>query len=329
MLRPLFRILAGAAAMAPALSATAATPASSPYAALAALEARVAAIGFRLTTANAAWCPALQPQFGWIWGDPRLYREEDRPAALAAYRAGSSGAPFLAAVAPGSPAALAGLTMGEPVYATGDVALPDPDGDAFARVDAVERRFAEGPATDTIAITARNDTTVRLTPVAGCTSDFRVEARDRPAGGADGRVVRISAGLAQYASDDAELAAAVAHEVAHNILRHPQRLEAAGVDRGVLKQFGRNARLIRQTEVEADRLSIWLLGGAGYDPAAAVRFWQKFGRKKGPVLIQPGTHPRWQARVKVLEGEIAAMRAAAAAGAPPKPPLAAAPPPLE
>ena len=56
-----------------AVPAGAATPADpSPYVSFAALEARVAAIGFRLTTANAAWCPVQQPQFGWIWGDPRL-----------------------------------------------------------------------------------------------------------------------------------------------------------------------------------------------------------------------------------------------------------------
>src|SRR3546814_18979785 len=61
----------------------------SPYAALAAAEARVAAIGFRLTTENAAWCPARQPQFGWIWGDPRLYDKARRPAALSAYGARS------------------------------------------------------------------------------------------------------------------------------------------------------------------------------------------------------------------------------------------------
>src|SRR3546814_12794439 len=67
---------------APSMAAAEPSPAEpSPYAALAGAEARVAAIGFRLTTENAAWCPARQPQFGWIWGAPRLYdadRSEER-----------------------------------------------------------------------------------------------------------------------------------------------------------------------------------------------------------------------------------------------------------
>src|SRR3546814_19209974 len=64
------------------MAAAAPSPAEpSPYAALAGAEARVAAIGFRLTTENAAWCPARQPQFGWIWGDPRLYDAHQRAEA--------------------------------------------------------------------------------------------------------------------------------------------------------------------------------------------------------------------------------------------------------
>ena len=65
-----------------------------------------------------------------------------------------------------------------------------------------------------------------------------------------------------------------------------QHLDAAGVDRGRFKELGRSARLFRQTEAEADRLSVWLLAGAGYDPEAAARFWRKFGRRKGRRLAR-------------------------------------------
>src|SRR3546814_5341547 len=73
---------------APSMAAAEPSPAEpSPYAALAGAEARVAAIGFRLTTENAAWCPARQPQFGWIWGDPRLYDADQRAEALGVHGA--------------------------------------------------------------------------------------------------------------------------------------------------------------------------------------------------------------------------------------------------
>src|SRR3546814_2637053 len=82
--RPLL-LLAIVTVAAPAIAAAPAEDAEDGvYAELAALEARVAAIGFRLTTANAGWCPVRQEQFGWIWGDPRLYDDRHRSAALAA-----------------------------------------------------------------------------------------------------------------------------------------------------------------------------------------------------------------------------------------------------
>ena len=76
--------------------------------------------------------------------------------------------------------------------------------------------------------------------------------------------------------------------------RHRVRLDAgAACARGFLGNFGRNARRIRETEVEADRLSVYLMERAGYDPEAAVRFWSRFGRRGLNFLGSP-THPNWR-----------------------------------
>ena len=313
---------------APVLEAAPAAP--SPYAALASIEARVAAIGFRLTTANAAWCPVRQPQFGWIWGDPRLYAADRRPEALTAYRAADHNHAFIAALAPASPAASAGVTVGTAVVGMGSAPVPDGVGDhPFARITAIETSVAALPVDAPLVLHTGAGHIVSVTPIAGCASDFRVETSDRPAAVADGRMVLVNQGLADFATDDAELAAAIAHELAHNILRHRARLDAAGVDRGLGKQFGRNARLFKQTEVEADRLSVWLLAGAGYDPAAAARFWSRFGQRKGRPMFQASTHPNWRDRVASLEAEAAAIASLRKAGQPLHPPLVGAPPPLE
>ncbi|SEH19501.1 hypothetical protein SAMN05428974_3494 [Sphingopyxis sp. YR583] len=309
----------------------AAAPAEqSPYAALAAIEARVATIGFRLTTANADWCPVRQPQFGWIWGDPRLYTADQRAEALAAYGAGDGVHAFIAALAPHSPAASAGMRVGTSITGIAGAPVPDGAGDhPFARITAIEGDMAARPLDTAIALHVGAGHIVHVTPVAGCVSDFRVEANEKPGAVADGRMVLVNQGLADFAADDEELAAAIAHELAHNILRHRARLDAAGVDRGLGKQFGRNARLFKQTEIEADRLSVWLLAGAGYDPASAARFWTRFGQRKGRPLFQAGTHPPWRERVAILEAEAAAVAAARATGRPLRPPLIDDPAPLE
>ena len=71
--------------------------------------------------------------------------------------------------------------------------------------------------------------------------------------------------------------------------------------RGFLGNFGSNARRIRETEIEADRLSVYLMERAGYDPAAAVRFWSRFGRRGLNFLGSP-THPNWRRRIAVVRG---------------------------
>lgn len=302
----------------------------SPYAALAAAEARVAAIGFRLTTENAAWCPVRQPQFGWIWGDPRLYDADRRAEALGVYGADDQVHAFIAALAPTSPAASAGIGVGTPVTGIGETPVPDGVSDhPFARITAIETRLAAQPPDAALSLHVGAGRVVDIMPRPGCASDFRVEANEKPGAVADGRLVLVNQGLVDFSPDDAELAAAIAHELAHNILRHRARLDAAGVDRGLAKQFGRNARMFKQTEIEADRLSVWLLAGAGYDPAAAARFWSRFGQRKGRPLFQASTHPSWRDRVAALEAEASAIAAARMLGRPLHPPLIDAPPPLE
>lgn len=326
-IRPILALLA---LLAPPFASAAPNAAPSPYAALAATEARVAAIGFRLTTANAAWCPVRQAQMGIIWGDRRLYDERQWESARAAYETGAFDTSFVAAAAPGSPAGRSGLKKGDAIAWVDFRPLDEGDGsDPFGRIAALERLLAARSADAKIMIGLTDGRTIPLRMVPGCVSDFRVEPKEKPGAVADGRLVLINQGLADFTADDNELAAAIAHELAHNILRHRERLDAVGVDRGLGKQFGRSARLFRQTEIEADRLSVWLLAGADYDPAAAARFWSKFGQRSGRPLFQAGTHPGWRDRVKALEAEAATIAAARAAGQPLRPPLVDAPPPLE
>src|SRR3546814_18353503 len=91
----------------------------------------------------------------------------------------------------------------------------------------------------------------------------------------------------------------------------------------------RTDTLFPYTTLFRSRLSVWLLAGAGYDPAAAARFWSRFGQRKGRPLFQASTHPSWRDRVAALEAEAATIAAARMLGRPLHPPLIDAPPPLE
>ena len=118
----------------------------------------------------------------------------------------------------------------------------------------------------------------------------------------DGRVIQIDYGLAAAANDN-QLAVIFAHELGHAVLEHRRRLGAAGVSKGFFGEFGKNGKLNRQAEIEADRMSVHLLADAGYDPRIAPAFWRSpLGRRVGNGLSF--VYPNAEARAKLLDGEI-------------------------
>ncbi len=108
--------------------------------------------------------------------------------------------------------------------------------------------------------------------------------------------IYVTRGLLALANDTAEVAAVMAHEIAHVTARHAlQRAEvekrsalfsqAASVieDAGKTRSFQAYAQLSvasfsRQQEIEADQIGVRTIARAGYDPFAASRFLQALGR---------------------------------------------------
>lgn len=106
-----------------------------------------------------------------------------------------------------------------------------------------------------------------------------------------GGYLYITRGLLALANDSSELAAVIAHEMAHVLANHGiqrARLEArealagrvisevwqdrADVEQSKLRGKLRLAQFSREQELEADTIGIDLIAKAGFDPYAAVRF---------------------------------------------------------
>jgi hypothetical protein len=272
------------------------------YRALVEQDLRLATIGYRLASANAPFCKRLAPNPGWVIHDIAQYPDEATAQAAFGF-----GQPIqIAATVQGAPADSAGVKAGDDFVGLDEATIYWPampvGQTGYERMASFRQLLGErwaGRSTLPVRVSRRGsevNAAINANPV--CASEFWVDARQKTDAGADGDQVRVTAGMMAFAADDTELAAVVAHELAHNLLGH--RALLAGVKR-------KKNKAILETEIAADQLSVWLMANAGYDAGAAVRFWQRYGPKTGLGIFSDSTHLRWKNRVKVLQAEINRM----------------------
>ncbi len=145
-----------------------------------------------------------------------------------------------------------------------------------------------------------------------------------------GKIV-VFKGIAQYARNEAGLAAVIAHEVAHAVARHSgERLSqqialrgAIGLGGEILRtkdgKLDQKSRLLlgvlgmgcmvgvvlpysRIHEFEADRIGQIYMAAAGYDPEESLKLWNRMTKiNKPPVPEWLCTHPATQDRIEKLK----------------------------
>ncbi|MCW3848509.1 M48 family metallopeptidase [Sphingomonas sp. LB-2] len=280
-------------------------------------------IGYRLAAANVSLCAATTPLTGFSIHDLSQYSADQQADARAAF--GFIADPLVLAVAPDSPAAAAGLREGDALVSIdGGAIAPARPGSrrSYSRIETLLAQLDRAAADHMLDLGVRRDgrlLTIHAPAPEGCPSRFQTKVSGTIDSLADGIYVEITTGAMDFAGEEDQIAAIVAHELAHNILHHRERLNAVGIRRGLLGQFGRNARRIRQTEEEADILSVYLLDRAGYSPQAIVKFWEHYDRAHILGFLAAPTHPSPKARIAMVERETARIVAMKAAGETPRP----------
>lgn len=278
--------------------------------ALRGVDGRMATIAWRLQTGNAALCRALQPTPGFQLHAVDQYAGDAEADARATF--GFATPVQVEAVAPGSPAALAGIAADDGLVSVNGEPAPRPgpaSAGTSATRDAADALIARQPADRPLVLTLqrtgrRRTVTIPATP--GCRSAFEVLLGPGLTAKSDGRIVQVSVRFFETLPDD-KIAAIVAHELSHTILDHRARLEVAGAHWGLLAEFGRDGELFRRTEDDADRLSVHLLRNAGYDPQAAVRFWREDGGSIDGGPFRGASHGSAKARADAIAAEIATL----------------------
>jgi hypothetical protein len=270
-------------------------------------DSRLQSIGWRLAVGNARFCANAAPAIGLLLQDMANYAAPARMRAAA----GIAGEVAVQAVASGSPSAAAGLLPNDEIVAIDGesmAALPPAKARSWQRLTGLHDRIDQSLARDgNVELEwrrgngARQRTIVR--GVLACPGRFELLDRGGKAS-ADGDRVLIGREFVGTDYVEDEFAAALAHEYAHNLLRH----------RAWLDEHGRGRRNARRTEREADRLMPWLLANAGYDPSAAVRFFERWGPRHDGWIFRARDHDGWDERRDFVAIEIARIEALKASG---------------
>ena len=270
---------------------------AAPYVALQQRDQKLFAAGWRLVTGNAPLCDRTVIATGALLHDAATYPDPaDARASL-----GLRGDIAVQVVAADSPADRGGLDAGVTLVRLNNVAIEmqfPPTEPRWQRLNdlatALDTIMARDGSADLTWLEADGRAvTRRIGGARACATRFEVAGIGQRAA-ADGERVVFGDRFPGFAWPEEEFAAAVAHELAHNLLLHRQWLA----------QNGRTRSNIRLTEQEADRLTPWLMANAGYDPTAAVRFMRRWGPQHDGGLFRRRTHAGWDERADVIAAEL-------------------------
>jgi beta-barrel assembly-enhancing protease len=256
---------------------------------------RVATVGARLArAAGADLCPGQHlSTSGLVVQDAAQYSAATRDDARLALGLGDG--PTVVGIAAGVTAQ--GVQVGDVIAAVNGVAIATkPRAGAYARVAQVEDAIegASGPQIMLDVLRGGTAQRVALSPVEGCRSRFQIVRGGLGTTQADGRYVQISDGMMALGATDDGLAAVVAHELSHNILRHNELKTAS-----------------KQAEYEADALSVRLVARAGYDLDAVLPFWESLRKRSDYGIFADGSHPGWRKRIAALAAAVSSAKEAA------------------
>lgn len=284
-------------------------------------DAALADVGERIARAAAPLCPVITHGAGIVVQAISQYSESYRP--IAARSLGIGAYPTVVHVVPGGSAQQSGLQAGDQIMAIDREPLPrrpvlenkakETMADTVAALDALDRGLMDGRA----ELEVLRDGRIMRISVSGtvtCAVRFEVRPDESNNASAASRVVQVADNLVDPAKTATDLAPLVAHEVSHIALNHAESLrEHQG---GFLPGFGRGGKLLRASEIAADRLSVYLLAWAGYRPRDAIAFWTRFGRATDQGIFSDRTHPGWKTRVTAIQMEVVRIEAQRAAGQP-------------
>src|SRR5262249_54146069 len=194
--------------------------------------------------------------------------------------------PTVLFVLPESPADVAGMKPRDVVQSVNGVSTAD--------TNAISGLTDTLPPHTPITFVVTRDSqplSITVTPDKACHYRVRLDPQQIINAFADGRQILVARGMMSFARDDNELALVLAHEMAHNLMKHiDAKKQNAGVglladiavvllSRGQVRntnfgQIGATA-YSQEFEAEADYVGLYIMANAGIPISNAPNFWRR------------------------------------------------------
>jgi len=276
--------------------------------------ARVDTVAFHIRVANREFCNNVGAQLGLyavtVQSLPRKYRSYSNEALNVSWTK-----PTVISVVAGSPAAAAGIKVGDQILMLDEDPVPPTSTAGF--IAGYVRSRGEQP----VRVSARRDGVDRIltvTPILACAIPINYVTTDEANAATFDDQIVINSGIVTLTRTDAQLAVVIGHELAHANLGHhgKQRVNmvlgmvgGAAIDGGFalggLYTGGTFAKHLGQAgamaysvdfEREADYVGAYYAARAGYEVAGTEEFWRAMGQTHPDSIRFATTHPTAPAR---------------------------------
>jgi len=254
-------------------------------------------VGWPVLTENAELCPKTRSAIGVKTHSAKSYSKRLRPAAGRVLGADDIDRVFQ--IADGSPAALAGVKLG-------DVIIDD-----MGEPAKIQNMWDE-LLSDNILTIRRGDVVLDLPiePILACDYNLRLSGSSIINAYADGKNITFTAGMMDFVESDQELALIIGHELAHNTMGHIRKTIG-----NYVVTFGAT-RYTRPFESEADYVGLYYMVRAGYSPENVEAFWKRLSLLAPKNINRAKTHPTFPDRYLLIAAARKEIQAKQAAGTP-------------
>ncbi|MYL99808.1 PDZ domain-containing protein [Novosphingobium sp. FGD1] len=241
--------------------------------------ARLGSIEFALRRAAGDSCEERSAAIGVRIDSLQAYPPGDRGAVR--QLTGLGDLPQVVAVAPGSPAARAGVQAGDEIAAVNGESVSAIEAridEPSLIADALEEAIADTRSDAPLVLELRRagkPWQAQPEPMHLCAARFILKTGEGLVAYSGGTDVAISDKLVEFARNDDELAVFAAHELAHVLAKDGKT---------------RSLRERRAMEDRADILGVELMRCAGYDPVRGMDIWRRYNARDLLRWFRDGTH---------------------------------------